>query len=84
MKRRHVTGYLFTEKVLSYWDNFNSRDPFTYTTGRGRKWLGASKSIKLRSKFIITKMQRSESSVIVCEKIARVEIVPAQEHLFRE
>ena len=27
---------------------------------------------------------RSESSVIVCERIARVEIVPAREHLFRE
>ena len=28
MKTRHVTRDLFTEKVLSRWDNFNSRDLF--------------------------------------------------------
>ena len=50
----------------------------------GRKWLSAPKSLKIRAKFRITKMQRSKSSVIVCERIARVEIVPAREHLFRE
>ena len=30
MKTHHVTRDLFTEKVLSRLDNFNSRDPFTY------------------------------------------------------
>ena len=34
-----------------------------------------SRSIKPESKFRLTKMQRSESSVIVCEMIARVEIL---------
>ena len=71
MKTRHVTRDQFTEKVLSRWDNFNSRNPFKYTIGRGRKWLCASRSMKLRSKFRITKMQTSKSSVIVCEKVAR-------------
>ena len=27
---RYITSDLFTEKVLSRWDIFNSRDPFTY------------------------------------------------------
>ena len=70
MKTHHITRDLFMEKVLSHWDNFNSSDPFKYTIGRGRKWLSASRSMELRRKFRITKMQRSESSVIVCERIA--------------
>jgi len=82
MKTRYVTRNLFTEKVLSRWDNFNSCDPLTYTTRKGRKWLSAYRSKKLRSKFRITKMQRSESSIIVCERIVRAEIVQAPEHLF--
>ena len=32
MKTRHVTRNLFTEKVLSRWDNFNSRDNFHIIT----------------------------------------------------
>ena len=34
MKTRTVTQDLFMGKVLSQWDNFNSGDPFTNTTGR--------------------------------------------------
>jgi len=30
MKTRYYTRDLFTEKVLSRWNNFNSRNPFTY------------------------------------------------------
>ena len=55
-----------------------------YTIGRDRKWLSASRIMRLRSKFRITEMQRCSRSVIVCEKMARVEISPAREHLFRE
>jgi len=34
----------------------------------GRKWLNASRSLKIRAKFRMSKMQRGKSSVIVCEK----------------
>ena len=37
----HITRNRFTEKVLSRWDNFNSCNPFTYTTERAeRGWAG--------------------------------------------
>ena len=51
---------------------------------KGRKWLRASRCLKIRAKFRITKMQRSKSSVIECERIGRVEIIPVPEYLFRE
>ena len=85
MKTRHVTCGLFTEKVLRCWDNFNSHDPFIHDR-EGQKVVEyvLEYKMKLRSKFRITKIQRNASSVIVCERIAPVEIVPAREHLFHE
>ena len=46
---------------------------FSHTMGIGKE-----------REFLITKMQRSENSVIVCERSARVENCPAQELLFSE
>ena len=68
--------------MLSRWDNFNSGDPFTYVHDReDQKVVSASRSIKNTEQV---SMQRSESLVRVCERIVRVEIVPALEHFFRE
>ena len=83
MRTCHVIRDLFTEKVLSCWYNFNSRDLFHTLTEDLVLWILVVR-ILLRMLYSKTRSTTFCPPSRVCEGIVRVQIVPAPEHLFRE
>ena len=76
-------GQFSTRAILSHTMTGN-RQKFVKRVWQKYRQSKESARSESSVKFRITKLHRSKSSVILCERIARVENCPGQEHLFRE
>jgi len=85
-RTRHVGRDLFTEKVLSRRDNFNSRLARSFSYDDSTLATLHLCNFKLAPYFYTLRLGQPLSAPPgrVCERIARIEIVPAREYLFLE